>query len=426
MKARSMTPAAALLALLALPTAGTAEGTAPGSAAVAEATAASQENSGWTPWLGCWRPLGDDAPLNALVCVAPGENPATVRMLSVEDGAVVDESVFTADGTARAVEDGGCTGTETATWSRDGRRVYVRTELDCDGVRRKSSGVLSLIAENEWVDVQAVEIAGQHLTRSVRYRAVRPEQVPDAVAGMLPADRSLATEAARLNAAAPMGTDDVVEATTMVAAPVVEALIALRQHGFGLDARALLALERQGVPASVLDVMIAVSHPQRFAVQEGPRSQGQAAPAGLRTGMYDDCRDPYTFRRLSRLECERRAMYGYGSSYGRFGYSPWGYDAYGWRYGQGPIVVIVEPEREERRGGQMIRGQGYTPGSSATSSGRGAQTRQPASGSSAGASSTSGSTGNSTSTGRTAVPRNNGGGGGGGTNDDGAPEDAAL
>jgi hypothetical protein len=419
MQIRTLTPAAALLALAVLPLA--AHGS---TAAAAEPAATVQaEVGGWTAWHGCWRPIGPDAPLNALVCVVPGETPGAVRMISLEDGAVVEETVMHADGTARPVADGGCTGTETATWSRDGRRVFLRTELDCDGVRRLSTGVIALVAENEWVDVQALEVGGQHAARSMRYRAVRADQTPDAVAGRVATGRGLAQESARLHAAAPLDAADVVEASALVAAPVVEALIALRQHGFGLNARTLVELERQGVPASVLDMMVAVSNPQHFAVQEQPRTAQPAQATALRPGVgfYDECRDPYTFRRLSRLECERLMMYGYGYGSGvrrgGFGYSPWGYDPYGWRYGQNPIVVIVQPEREERQGGQMVRGQGYSPGTGASSTGRAAQPRTEgatATGN-AGASATSGNTGSTgTSTGRTAVPRTGGGGDGGG------------
>jgi hypothetical protein len=390
-----------------------------------QAAPAAAASSGWQAWLGCWRPVGEAAPADALVCVVPGQDAQSVRMISLEDGAIIEESVMRADGTARPVTDGGCTGTESAAWSQDGRRVFVRTELDCDGMRRTSTGVIAMIAENEWVDVQAVEIAGQHAARSVRYRAVRSEQVPPEMAALLPTGQHLLHESARLHASAPLDIAAVIEASRQTSAPVVEGLVAARQNAFGLNARRLLELEAAGVPTSVIDMMVAVSNPQRFAVREQPREERQATALRPTSSLYTDCRDPYTFRRMTRLECERMMQYGYGSygynSYGssRFGYSPWGYDPYGWRYGNSPIVVIVQPDREERRGGQMVRGQGYTQGSGATTT-RGAQPRDQATsrpadtGSSAArpaATSGSGSTNDTgTNTGRRAVPRTGGGG----------------
>jgi hypothetical protein len=422
MTTRLMTTAA-LLALLAAPAAVAA--TPDSFAGEPAAVAASQAGPGWSAWIGCWRPTDEGAPLNTMVCVVPGETATSVRMISLEDGSIVDESVMHADGVARAVEDGGCTGTETAGWSQDARRVFVRTELDCAGVRRVSTGVLALIAENEWVDIQALEVADQHASRSMRYRAVRADQTPAAVAALLPTGRGLLQEAARLQAAAPLGIDEVVEATGRVSAPVLEALIAARQHGFGLNAARLVQLQRRGVPASVIDMMIAVSYPQRFAVQERPRTQADVQYPGWqssRAAILAECLDPYGFSMRSRYECDmlmlqyRRSgsRYGYG-----VGYSPWGYDPYGWNYGRGPIVVIVEPEQERQRG-EVVRGRGYTSGGTNTT-GRTAQPRgtgaatttssgaaaQPAS--SAGSTST-GSTSTGTPTGRTAVPRPPGGG----------------
>jgi hypothetical protein len=369
-----------------------------------------------------------------MVCVLPGGSSASVRIATVEDGAIVDETTLTVDGVARAVEDGGCVGSETASWSRDGRRVFLRTELDCSGIRRVSTGVLALVAENEWVDVQAVTVAGQHATRTLRYRAVRPESVPAEILAQLPQDRRLVLEAARLQTSAPLDVDAVVEASHTVAAPVVEALLAARRQGFALNAQRLLELERAGVATSVIDMMIALSYPATFAVQERPRQQTAqgtaawgAAPASARFG---GCRDPYYGTRMTQLECEvlmmqgygSRSMYGYGygSGYG-YRYSPWGYDPYGWNYGGQAPVVIVRPD-DTRERGEVVKGQGYTPGSGGTATGRTARERDTSgSGGSTGSTGGTTTTGTTTSsppdnssgttTGRTAVPRNGGGGG---------------
>jgi hypothetical protein len=394
---------------------------------------------GWTAWHGCWRPVGDAAPLNALVCMVPGDAGA-VRMLALEDGAVVDETVLHADGVARPVDDGGCTGTQHAAWSADGRRVFVSTDLDCAGTHRVTTGVIAMVAENEWLDIQALVVGDQRAARSVRYRAVHAEQVPEAVRPLLPSGRDPALEAARLHVSAPVDYDAVVEATARVAPAVVEALIAARRHGYALDAARLVELERRGVPPSVLDVMIAVSYPERFAVREREPREPSADrataywPGSLR---YSDCRDPWSGQRLTMLECDRLRMYGYGLGFSRFGfsrlgfspwgyspwgYSRWGYDPYGWRYGQLPLVVIERPAREER-GGELVRGHGYGAAAGAEESGRRARPRddgatmsRPASpGASARpASATAGSpeSGSGTATGRRAVPRTGGGGGG--------------
>jgi hypothetical protein len=424
---RKMTAAAAALLLLTAGSVGTASAqSTPASATVSAA-------SGWAAWHGCWRPAGEEVPTVALVCIAPGETPSTIRVIAFDGVAIVEESAVHADGQPRPVNEGGCTGTETAAWSQDGRRVFTRAELDCAGVRRVSTGVIALIAENEWIDAQAVTVADQHATRAVRYRSVRPENVPAALAHLVP-ERQLALEAARIATSRPLDVDAVVEASGRVAEPALEALLAARQHGFGLNARTLLDLEQRGVAASVIDMMIALSYPRTFAVQEQPRTEsmdrGQWTSASRRA-LGERCRDAW-YRDRNRMECDSFYASGYSpygySPYGfnRYGYSPYGYDNYGWHYGRGPIVVIVRPE-DSARGGDVVPGRGYTRGN-AEPSGRTARPRdggsaQPNSaGSSSGANATQPSTNSGTSTGRQAVPRpnNDGGGNGNGGNNGGS------
>jgi hypothetical protein len=420
MKTTVLIPIAAL-ALAAGPAAGELAGSAGELAATPQTL---------TAWHGCWAPVGADAPVGSVVCVLPGESPSAARIVTLEAGEIVGETSLSVDGVARAVEDGGCTGTETASWSRDGRRVFTRTELDCGGMPRVSTGVIAMVAENEWVDVQTVNVGGQHGSRTLRYRSVRPENTPEALRAQLPQDRRLVLESARLQASAALDFDAVVEAAGLIAAPAVEALLAAGRTGFDLDARRLVQLERAGVPGSVLDMMIALSYPQTFAVEERPQPTVPTEPAYWRGGsaMLDECRDPFYARGLSRLECDMlmrrqygRYGYGFGSPYGyRFGYSPWGYDPYGWNYGNTPIVVIVRPDEERRQAGEVVKGQGYTRGS-APASGRSARSRddsgagaRPATTTTSRPAATTGSGSSGTSTGRTAIPRNGGGGGGGG------------
>jgi hypothetical protein len=427
--ATRITTAAAAVAFLAggpVLAAGAAAQQPAASPAAPQSVAHSDGSGGWAAWIGCWRPTDEDAPLNALVCVVPGETAGSVRMLSLEDGAVVDESVVHADGRPRGIEEGGCTGTETASWSRDGRRVFMRGDLNCDGVQRVSTGVIAMIAENEWIDAQAVAIGEQHATRAIRYRAVPISQVPAVVAALLPADRQLVQQSARIHAAGPLDIEAVVEASGAVAAPALEALLAARQHGFSLNAARLAELERRGVPVAVIDMMVALSHPEVFAVQQRQREPAAGQDAWGRAGIgmrYSECADP-RFARM-RVDCDPFYAYGssrYGYGYGsRFGYSPWGYDRYGWHYGPTPVVVIVRPDDSgTSTGGEVVRGRGYTSGGAA-GTGRSAQPREPrpaASGASQGGSATqpaattgssSSGTSSGTSTGRTAVPRGGGG-----------------
>lgn len=387
-------------------------------AAAAPAAGVTAGPGSWTAWYGCWRAVGEAGTADGMVCVLPGADAASARMVTLEEGAVVHESVVTADGTVGRVEEGGCTGTQQARWSGDGRRVFLSATLDCDGVRRESSGVIAMISESEWLDVQAVSVAGRDAVRTLRYRPARDEDVPAAMAAALAGDRTMRQEAARLHASAPMDAEAVIEASGAVAPAALEALIASQGHAWTLDAATLVRLSDAGVPPAVLDMMIAVSYPRRFAV--APREEPRYAGREPRIARYrDDCIDSYysPYRRY-RTDCALLyGVAGYGFGY-RYMYSPWGYDPYGWGYGYRPVIIVRPDGDESGSRGSLVRGRGYQRSGSGT-----AGTAQPRSSGSTGnpsmpsspsvqssppsSGTDSGSSGGSS--GRTARPRDGGG-----------------
>jgi hypothetical protein len=410
----------------------------PATAVAATVSQPSARDGSLLAWHGCWRVSAEDAPEGRILCVLPGADAAETRFVTVADGVIEGTTTLRVDGVARPVEEGGCTGTETARWSRDGRRVYLRAELMCQGVRRVSTGVLAMLAETEWVDVQTYAVGEQHAVRILRYRAVADADIPAEFAQAFDRATSLARETARLYAAAPLQVDDVIEAGSYISTPALQALLAAHGHGFRIDARTLASLHDAGVDQSIIDVMIALSYPTRFAVRspEGDRIDSTYRQRGY--ALEDECYDPFMRRYFYGDACYYGRGFGYsryGLGYGYYGYgygySPWGYDRYGWRSGTGPVVVIVRPDGETPpvRGGAVVKGGGYTSGGSSGSTGRG--TAQPrsagnpnhpapsvsspaSSGSATGSatgSSTPASTSSGSSTGRTAVPRNSGGGG---------------
>jgi hypothetical protein len=384
---------------------------------LAVAPAEPQEGS-WLAWHGCWRTIGEDTP-EQVICMLPGASATEVRLRIIDQGSVIEQAVVRTDGAPHRVQEGGCSGTETGRWSSDGLRVFIRAELDCEGVSRVSTAVLAMVAENEWVDVQTVTVAGNHSTRTRRYRAITGASVPADILAALDDGRQLVRESARVNVSAPLQIDDVIEVTSHLPAPGVEALLAARQHGFGLDARRLVQLEQAGVPTSVIDVMVALSYPSRFAVRD-PDVQAPRQPTyGPGTvGWVDDCYDPfwdyYGWRSGMRYgSCYDRYGYGWRSRYGS-----WNDSYYGWR-GGGPVVVIVRPEPDPgapTTSGRAVKGRGYTRGSGDTDRGpaaprstAGSSDRGGSTGStSAGSSTSSGSGSTSSSSGRKAVRRGGG------------------
>jgi hypothetical protein len=399
----------ALTFLLTLVVAGPAAGQAP-------------QGGSWLAWHGCWRAAGADALEGQILCVLPGADRMEARFVTFADGVMTGSTAVRADGAPRPVEEGGCTGTESARWSGDGRRVLLRGELDCDGVRRISTGAIAMVAENEWVDVQAATVGDQHASRVLRYRPAGEADVPAEAAAALDRSRGLAREAARLNAAARLEVEDVIDAARYLETPALQALLAAYGSGFTLDARALARLEDAGLDPSVLDIMVALTYPERFAIREGGVERDESVYRQRGYAWEDECWDPVFRRYYWGADCYYRSPFGYSRwGYSRWGYSPWGYDPWGWRYGTGTVVVVVpvgDPPPATQQG-SLVKGGGYTRGGASsgtarprtgTGSGGGAQTGT-ATGSAAPAARSGGSS--SSGSGRTAQPRSGSSGGGG-------------
>jgi hypothetical protein len=384
-----------------------------------EATA-QEVQQGWRALAGCWEAV--EAPGLPTLCIVPTQDPAVAELVSVSDDAVVERERIEATGARVARVREGCSGWEQAEWSPDGRRLYTRSEHVCEGgLTRTSSGISSVLPSGEFLNVQGIEASGGSGVRALRYRPTETAEVVRAELEATRLGRELAFETARISVATPITRDQVVEATRHAEDAVVEAWLIEGGASFDLNGARLVELADAGVPGSVIDVMVALSYPQVFAI-DGPAGAARLAQ-----------------QQVARTTRSVRPGYGYinpwfggfpydyviypGFGFSPFGFGGLGYSPYGHRYGRGfawypqrPIVVVRQPERNQ---GRLVRGQGYTrPGSTGTAS-----APRPSSGTSStattsrsGGSTTSGSSGSasgssgSTSSGssgatRTAQPR---------------------
>ena len=398
--------------------------------------AAQEVDSRWAPWVGCWRAVGEaEAPL---LCVVPLAGESAIEMLTMVDGQVVSRESILADGQERPVSREECEGSERAEFSDDSRRIYVRSELDCRaGGPRRSTGVMSMVSPFEWLDVRTMEVDGQSVPWVIRYRqASRADFQAAGQADLIEAQGSDGISA-RLAASIPIALDDVIEASGKVSAETLQIWVAERANPFALDANKLIEMADAGVASSVIDVVIAVSYPEKFVVNGGAPSGPRFAEAtggggGRRSALgcsmsLNPFEDPFydSYGRYSYgspgdsyggYGCGGYGGYGgvysgYGG-YGGFGtyrygygsYGPYGGYGYGRNYGgYGGAVVIVD-----RRGGsdgsaggstsrgRVVRGGGYASAGGGASTGRTAEPRSSgASGGGASARSSGGSSGGS-------------------------------
>jgi len=304
--------------------------------------AAQEVDSRWAPWIGCWRTVGEIASAPVL-CVVPLAGASAIEMLTMLDDQVLSrESIFT-DGRRHDVSREECEGWETAEFSDDSRRVYLRSELTCGvSAPRSSTGVISMASPSEWLDVRTVVVDGLSVPWAARFQLASQGDFQAAGQGDLARTQGATTRMARIAASIPIAPDDVIEATGKVSAETVQLWVVERGEAFALDATALIKMADSGVHPSVIDVVVAVSYPEKFVLNEGASSAGGPALAGAGRGAsrlgYNRSLNPFEDPFYGRY-----GRYGYGSGYGsRLGYGSgylgmygYGYSGYGSRNGYG-------------------------------------------------------------------------------------------
>lgn len=300
--------------------------------------------AGVQAWLGCWTAgltstLRADAP-PSIVCIAPTSDVDVAEVLTVQDGRVVAHETLDATGRSRAIDAERCTGSRRATWSRDGRRLFVSSSGTCAGVPSRTSGLLAITPQGEWLDVEGVSAGGATQVHVARYVEVAPPSaLPERVRAALRA-QSLATRSTRVAAGAPVRAEDLLDAWRAVDSAVVEAWILEGAHRFDVAGADLDALRLAGVPPRIVDALGAAVEPDAYAL-------ARADDAALTT--------PTTMAYDGAYGLPLGWGWGWGIPLVRGARSGGGYRDV-WRRGYRPPVVIVRGHDGRPRGRARGRG----------------------------------------------------------------------
>ena len=370
----------------------------------------------WQAFVGCWAPSTAPAEASAmsanssaslpLLCIVPTRG-SSVRLATVDDGNVMLADTVDASGVRRSVAREGCTGWESAEFAANGRRVHYSSEFDCGGVRRASTGLISVTPDGELLDVQGITSGTGKSVRVARYvdAGVTVSLPPDIAAVV--SGRGLVASAARTAAGAPLSEADIIEAARTLDPLVMQAWLIERGDRFAFDAKALVRLAEAGVAGSVTDVLVALSNPRFFSINRTPLGTDVEPRGGTRTATSD-----HGGRRI--YTDMYGAPYGFGLGMGRYSlYDRYGYyygatpySGYGYGYGQyfyRPPVIVMQPTGSASQG-RAVKGRGYTRDRSTQSAGRAEPSSSGRSGT--GTTSTSAGSGSTSSGGeRKAKPR---------------------
>jgi len=259
----------------------------------------------WLPWLGCWELVDDDrgeplvgeadptegatVPKRGMVCLNPSPDGQGVTVTTAENGEAFLEETLVADGEKNPSAKGKCQGWQTSEWSGDGHRLFTNAELQCEDNRQLAiSGLTMMVPSSTWVDIQIVE---SDAGRAVVLRRYRPAHADDvAEAGLT--DLTAAIGRSRIKVTDPLSADDVAEAANRVAPEAVEAAVIEHEEGFELNADTLMQLGDAGVRPGLIDLMVAMSYPDRFIVKREQADDGM----GVSLPSFYGAGTPYAFR----------------------------------------------------------------------------------------------------------------------------------
>lgn len=369
-------------------------------------------------FVGCW----EDAEPGAagMTCVLPQAGPA-LKLITVPPTGPRMESLLRLDGTKVEIAAEGCAGWERARVSRDDERIVMDSEIACNGLpRQQRAGAFVITEGGDWLQVQGGGVASIATTQARRLRPVVSFQV-------IPTDlRPLI-------------------APFLAEAEATRSAIAGRR----VSAQDLIELDDLGTAEPIIDLIVAASYPESFAIVGGGRdlqarrSGGDVMMGGVGGGgggggviprysmlpptaadwaLWNSCmmmwgmRDPWA--------CGGRAPFAYyglyGPVYNGFGYGFWG-SPFGGAFWPGyvPGPVVVQPigpggvpiGRTTEAGGRVVKGSGYSApsggsgGAQPRNSGSGGASSQSGSSGSASSGNASGGGSSSSSGGRTAKPR---------------------
>lgn len=357
--------------------------------------------------LGCWEPVSGGR-FGELTCVTMGQESLTLRVVTIVPGRPTTESLLRLDGTRQPIDADGCSGWEEARPSKDGERILLEAQVTCGSApRQRRAAVLTITPDGEWLHAEGTGIA---TIGNVQLQLLRPA----ALHGTIPTDIREGL------------------------APVLEEAEAARVKlaVARVSAGDLIELERMGAAAALIDVVVAAAHPNSFALGVDGRAVATLGPQ--RGGGESDLLLPvpatYAFGYPGIYYSDLDFLFSCSSVYGSWRYSYYAdprfcspYSYYGNRYwdryqggywpGLVPIGPVVIRPVTPSAGGRVVKGDGYTKPSGATSGTRSATPRGYSSGASGGSrrsgegssSATSGSTttgaSSGSSSGRTAQPR---------------------
>jgi hypothetical protein len=292
---------------------------AAGSRAAMAQSPTAELDSRWFAWLGCWTPT--DASTRSVTCVIPVAGSRDAEALTIARGAIVTRERLDASGRPHSIDGNGCRGMETVNWSATNRRVYMRSDYTCGRAGRDAPGstvgLFAIASTGEWLRVETVRSGSGAIVNVNRFRPTDLSSVltVSIIRSIESQQRAITT--ARAAIAAPITTEEVVDAVNNLDGDVVRTWLVATDQPWALDGVQVVALENAGIPAPIMQVLGGrLVQPQAPLVQLSINNNNNASP-------YDDGCGPYGCpNRYSMYNGFDGAPFPYPYPYSPFGFNP--------------------------------------------------------------------------------------------------------
>jgi len=302
------------------------------------------------PWLGVWTAI-DDPPASGTTVleIRPGADGRGLDITTKNADQPVSENIIP-DGVSRPAESRVCTGTRTYQWEKQAGVLLGKSEIACQGEASYDIFTLKMMtAADRMADILVIKTSDQ--TR-LAVRRFAFEKELQAAGDFFRAQESLVLRTAL---AAPWDLDKIINLSKNVETVVLEAALLEKNLQVQLDTKSLRKMKSSGTPDSIIDLLVALSAPDKFRIEKNDLIAVEAAsPSRLQNG------ETYSYP----YRMEPPYYYGY--------YYPWNYY---WSYGSPfwwgyPIYMYPGYIVGGGGGGSSSGGGGTGGGSSSQSDGR--------------------------------------------------------
>jgi hypothetical protein len=246
------------------------------------------------PWIGSWRLVANKVNSSEselvqefLLTISPGSSEKSITMKGYRDETPLAEEVVIVDGLRHQLTDDRCTGWYQYSWSENGKRLLFNSESTCPGNPLRIISGMSIFDGNGcWLDIQLLDNGADKATNTRKYRNVDNDSVTLSAinANRISSSRSAASKGFSIS--------EIIELSSKVESEVLEAALLEMGKPFPINSENLAHMADSRVPSRVIDLMVALSFPDKFYVQ------GRAISLAWGTEARQECqyfRTPYYY-----------------------------------------------------------------------------------------------------------------------------------